>query len=65
MIRDHESLTTAAAKATPPIAATGMQMMGYGLADWVLLATLIYTLLQIAILVHGWFKRRNRKESSK
>ena len=39
------------AKATPPLTVTGMTALGYDISEWVLLATLIYTVLQIALVV--------------
>lgn len=38
------------AKASPPITATALTLSGVSLSDLVLLATLVYTLLQL-----GWF----------
>ena len=46
----------AAAKLTPPITVTGMTLAGYTLQDWVLLATLAYTVLQICITVYRLYK---------
>ena len=46
----------ATAKLTPPITVTGMTLVGYTLQDWVLLATLVYTILQICITVHRLYK---------
>lgn len=37
-------------KAAPPVAITGLTLGGVSLNEWVLLATLCYTLLQM-----GWF----------
>ena len=38
-------------KVAPPIAVTGMHFLGYGVADWVLALTAVYTILQIVVLV--------------
>jgi hypothetical protein len=38
-------------KVVPPIAVTGMHFLGYGVADWVLALTAVYTILQIVVLV--------------
>lgn len=46
----------ATAKLTPPITVTGMTLAGYTLQDWVLLATLVYTVLQICITVYRLYK---------
>ena len=40
-----------AIKAAPPIAVAGADVAGLSLPEWVLVATLIYTLLQIYLLV--------------
>lgn len=40
----------AATKAAPPVTVTGITLAGISLNEWVLLFTLIYTILQI-----GWF----------
>lgn len=37
-------------KAAPPVSVTGLTLAGVSLNEWVLLATLFYTVLQI-----GWF----------
>lgn len=56
------------AKVAPPIAVTGMQFMGYAVADWVMLLTLLYTIVQLGLLLWDRFKkngtRRNIKKSS-
>lgn len=44
-------LLVSATKATPPLAASGAVLAGLALNEWVLIATLVYTLLQIALLV--------------
>lgn len=49
----------AAGKATPPITVTGIAVAGVQLSDWVLIATLIFTVLQIALLIHKYFKERS------
>lgn len=47
-----EEITTAAAKAAPPVAVTGAQMLfGLTLSEWVQIATLIYIVLQAFFLV--------------
>lgn len=48
----------AAGKASPPLAVTSVAAAGYTLQDWVLVATLAYTLLQMASLIHKFFKDR-------
>lgn len=48
----------AAGKATPPLTVAGAAIAGIPLQDWVLIATLIYTVLQIGALIHGFLKKR-------
>lgn len=61
--------TATVAKVAPPIAVTGMQFFGYAVADWVMVLTLVYTAVQLGLLVWDRIKkrankRRNTKESS-
>lgn len=52
----------AAAKVAPPVTAAGLTLMGVQLSDWLIIATLIYTLLQIALLLQEvWQDRRARR----
>ena len=52
----------AAAKVAPPVTAAGLTLMGVQLSDWLIIATLIYTLLQIALLLQKlWQDRRARR----
>lgn len=44
-------MITDAVKAAPPLAITGMTVMGFPMSDWVLLLTAIYTTIQIVALV--------------
>lgn len=37
-------------KAAPPVTAVGLNVFGFPIADWVQLAVLIYTLLQMHVL---------------
>ena len=39
-----------AIKAAPPITITGMTIVGIPIQDWVLMLTLVYTILQILII---------------
>ena len=57
---ENESGSAVLAKVAPPLAVSSMTLFGYGLSDWVLLATLVYTLVQLAILVYRFFKSRKR-----
>lgn len=52
----------AAAKVAPPVTVAGLTLMGVQLSDWLIIATLIYTLLQIALsLQKVWQDRRARR----
>jgi hypothetical protein len=44
---------TAVTKASPPVAVTGISLAGVSLNEWVLIATLLYTILQISFLLYG------------
>lgn len=55
-------VTVAAAKMAPPVVATGMHLFGIQLSDWLILATLVYTVLQITVLLQKlWLERRARR----
>ena len=47
---DLPDMLVEASKSAPPVAVTGITMVGISLSDWVLIATLTYTFLQM-----GWF----------
>lgn len=54
-MRQEEDLATAAAaagvaKSAPPVVVSGMTLAGYPLNDWVLVATLLWIVVQM-----GWF----------
>ena len=52
-------VATELTKATPAVGVVSMNFMGYGIADWVQLATLLYVLFQVHILAKnhvGWYK---------
>jgi len=50
----------AVGKAAPPIAVSTAAIAGLSLQDWVLAATLAYTLLQIVFLLRKFFKEQER-----
>ena len=52
-------IAAAAGKASPSLMVSGLVVAGVSLQDWVLIATLIFTVLQIALLVRKFFKDRN------
>lgn len=49
---------TDAVKAAPPITITGMTIVGIQVQDWLLILTLIYTILQILIIVRRFMLNR-------
>lgn len=50
-----ETLATVG-KASPPIAVSAATIAGVTLQDWVLLATLVFTLVSLAHLVWKWLR---------
>lgn len=50
----------AVGKAAPPIAVSTAAIAGLSLQDWVLVATLAYTLLQIALLIRKFIREQDR-----
>lgn len=61
----HEILVESA-KLSPPVAVTGLSLWGISLQDWVLVATLIYTLASLFFLFRDkvwkpWKERHARK----
>lgn len=53
---------TEAAKAAPPITVGGLTLWGVGLADWVLILTALYTILQIYFLLRDKLGQRHRRK---
>lgn len=52
-------MITAAGKATPALAVSGATMAGVSLDTWVMGATLLYLVLQIAYLIWKFFRERS------
>lgn len=52
-----------AMKAAPPIGAVTLTVAGFGLNEWVLLATLAYILLQAAYLLWKWARDWKRAQA--
>jgi hypothetical protein len=52
--------TTAAVKLAPPASVTGLSLAGFSLPDVILVVTLIYTLLQLYVLVRDKFWRKRK-----
>lgn len=47
----ESGLSVAAAKVSPPVIVSGLTVAGVHLQDWLILATILYTLIQIIILL--------------
>ena len=62
--KGHElavGVVVSAAKTAPPVVVSAFTLAGHPMQDWVLLATLVYTVLQIILLwpkFRDWNKRR-------
>lgn len=61
MSTDASGVVAAGAKAAPPLSITGLSLAGVPLSDWLVLLTIIYTLLQIVKVVLEIKARRSRK----
>ena len=59
----HEQIADLA-KAAPPIAITSVTVLGFPMSDWVLLATLIYTVLQISLVVRRLLVSRRSSDTT-
>lgn len=52
-----------AVKSAPPVAVTAISgLLGFSLHDWVLVATLVYVVFQIAWLVYKWQRARKKDD---
>lgn len=47
----ESGLSMAAAKASPPVVVSGLTLAGVQLQDWLIMATILYTVIQIVILL--------------
>ena len=47
----ESGLSMAVAKTSPPVVVSGLTLAGVQLQDWLILATILYTLIQIIILL--------------
>ena len=61
MTQQHSEILTEAIKASPALTVGGLTLFGVGLSDWVLLATLIYTVLQVGFLLRDKWLSPKRK----
>jgi hypothetical protein len=51
-------LAASAAKAAPPLSATVATLLGYGLQDWLVVITILYTILQAVFLIYDKLFRK-------
>ena len=58
----HHDVTTEVVKAAPTLTVGGLTLYGVGLSDYVLIATLVYTVFQIYFLLRDkwWTPRKVR-----
>lgn len=62
MSQHTETLMSAAAKVSPPVTVVAASVAGWNLQDWVLSATLAYTVLMIAKLIWDWLIKPNMRK---
>lgn len=55
-------LAAEAVKATPPITVAGATLAGMSLNDMVLIATLVYIVLQASFLLYKWYRIHTGKD---
>ena len=56
-----KDILTEAAKSSPPVAAGISLLAGIPLSTWVMIATLVYTLLQVYFLLRDkWWRERGK-----
>lgn len=62
----HHDILAEGAKAAPTLAIGGLTLLGVGLADWVLIVTLIYTVAQLFFLLRDkWYRPRKERNGRK
>jgi len=62
-----KDVVASAIKAAPPVSMVGMHFLGYGIADWLIAVTLVYTILQVVVLLrdkvfHSELHRQEEKQ---
>jgi hypothetical protein len=57
----RSDLVASAVKSLPPVSVASMHWLGFQISDWVMAATLIYTVLQTFALIRDKFWPRHRK----
>ena len=66
MTTQHSEITAEAMKASPSVAVGGLSLMGVGLADWLIILTIIYTVAQLYFLLRDkWWTNRDTDNGSK
>lgn len=50
-------------KDAPPVAVGGIVLFGVELSEWVLILTIVYTIIRILVEVSGWWARRKHEQS--
>lgn len=66
--KGHElavGVVVGAAKTAPPVVVSAFALAGHPMQDWVLLATLVYTVLQIVLLWPKFRDWNNRRGGSR
>ena len=58
MSANSHEMVSEALKSSPPVTVVSLALGGITLQDWVLIATLIYTLLQIGWLIYSKMLRK-------
>jgi len=59
-------LVDGALRTAPPITVSAASVFGLGLEDWMYIATIVYTVLQVSYLAYHWrlsHKRNRRKQN--
>lgn len=64
LIQSGNEIAGEITKAAPPVSVAGLGLAGVSLNEWVLIATLIYTILQIVWFVYSKFIRKDRNGTS-
>lgn len=57
LIQSGNEIAGPIVKAAPPVTVSGMGLAGVTLNEWVLLATLIYTVVQTLIALYKFFRK--------
>ena len=66
MSNELTQLVDGALRTAPPITVSAASVFGLGLEDWMYIATIVYTVLQVSYLAYHWrlsHKRNRRKQN--